>query len=122
MELVVYGPMSGVRAKAVYLILYLVNTPVFVSMMVTYSCRCGRFWWRRKCRTKYRGPWWRWPAVSISVTFSQVHDCVSVDTDDNTQWSDTTLCHATQHSHLVEVDQLCYSSDSTLYSKMPVGM
>lgn len=88
--------------------------------MNVFSCRRGRFWWRRKCRAKYRGPWWRWPAVSVTVTYSQVHDWVSVDSDD-TPWSDTTLCHAIQHGHRLEVDRLCYSSDSTLYNKMPVG-
>ncbi|KAJ9597420.1 hypothetical protein L9F63_011714, partial [Diploptera punctata] len=77
----------------------------------------GRTWWRRKCRTKHRGPWWRWPIVSISVTCSQVEDCDSDDTD-------TTVCHTSpvkQHEHLVEIDHLCYNSDSTIYSKMPVG-
>lgn len=85
-----------------------------------FSCRRGRFWWRRKCRVKYRGPWWRWPAVSITVAYAQVHDWVSVDSDD-TQRSDATLCHAIHHGHVVGVDKLCYSSDSTLYNKMPVG-
>jgi hypothetical protein len=89
-------------------------------MVHVFNCRRGRFWWRRKCRAKYRGPWWRWPAVSITVTYAPVHDWVSVDSDD-TQWSDATLCHAIQHGHLVEVEKLCYSSDSTLYNKMPVG-
>ena len=95
--------------------MYLISSPAIV-----FSCRRGRFWWRRKCRAKYRGPWWRWPAVSITVTYSQVHDWVSVDSDD-TPWSDATLCHAIQHGHRLEVDRLCYSSDSTLYNKMPVG-
>jgi hypothetical protein len=85
-----------------------------------FNCRRGRFWWRRKCRAKYRGPWWRWPAVSVTVTYAEVHDWVGVDSDD-TQWSDATLCYAIQHGHLVEVDRLRYSSDSTLYNKMPVG-
>ncbi|XP_021925728.1 uncharacterized protein LOC110832755 isoform X2 [Zootermopsis nevadensis] len=85
-----------------------------------YRYRCGRLWWRRKSRTKYRGPWWRWPAVSIFVTYSEVHDWVSVDKDD-AQRSDTTPCHVTRRARIVGTDQLCYNSDSSLYSKMPVG-
>lgn len=96
-------------------------TSTAVSVMAASSCRCGRLWWRRKSRTKYRGPWWRWPAVSIFVTYSEVHDWVSVDKDD-AQRSDTTPCHVTRRARLVGTDQLCYNSDSSLYSKMPVGM
>jgi hypothetical protein len=101
--------------------MYLVSTWTVVrNVWYISSCRFGRFWSRRKHRAKYRGPWWRLPAVSLSVTYSQVCDWVSIDSD-GTQWSDTTLCHVTQHGHLVEIDRLCYNSDSTLYNRMPIG-